>query len=130
MTETSPFDADATEIAPPDCSTPYQSEVAMLRRRSARVLERVRELHQATAPPPPPRHTTPEPLHDDDLAQKYDELMTAVMTMRKKNRQMKAQIRDLQAKLVESRQDEQRVAEFVESSYQQRLHFKPVGFKV
>ena len=129
MTETSPFDADATEIAPPDCTPSYQSEVAMLRRRSARVLERVRESQHATAPPPP-RRTTPDPPPDEDLAQRYDELMTAVMSMRKKNRQMKAQIRDLQAKLTESRQDEQRVAEFVESSYQQRLHFKPVGFKV
>lgn len=116
---TGPFESDAAVGR-----RNYGDEVSALKIRSARVLERIRAEEVVEEEKKPPGAL------DDDGVQRYEELMTAVMDLRRKNRQMKAQIRDLQAKLVESRVDEQKVAEFVESSYQQRLHFKAVGFKV
>lgn len=116
---TEPFESDAAAGR-----RNYEEEVSALRTRSARVLERIR-VEEAVE-----EEKKPQGAVDDDGVQRYEELMTAVMDLRRKNRQMKAQIRDLQGKLAESRVDEQRVAEFVESSYQQRLHFKAVGFNV
>ena len=137
LTSTAPFDTEITEIVRPGVRHEYTEQVAQLKRKAQRLLTDILDMTNAEEE----KNEIMDELTEEEeskpkvkdaleeLSARYDELVSIIQMERQEIIQIKAKIRELRSKLHESKMEEQKLNQNVQTSYTLRLHIKRRGNK-
>ena len=117
----------------------FRGEVALLRRRSEELLEQIKVLNDEQKQEQvkleeiaeAKQNSTAKELSQREIImqERYESLLEQVHRARQENAHLKAQIRDLQIKLRDSKLNEETIKDALEISQQQRLHLRPISIQ-